>query len=127
MLFLYVSFFCIPKCLTCMSLLCADVGPVRPMDFSRNRQRPRLEVGVVGVIGLVGAAGGPLACEVERLLRRAERNLISLTCAVPMEEIEDLPPSMQPHVVGVPRNWVQLFRHLENVVVHYDWANRPCP
>jgi hypothetical protein len=73
------------------------------------------------------AAGGPPAGEAERVLRRVERNLTALTRAVPMAEIEDLPPSMQPHVVGVPRTWVQLFRHLENVVVHYGRANRPRP
>ena len=52
---------------------------------------------------------GPPAREAERFLRRVERNLIALTRAVPMSEIEDLPPSMQPHVIGVPRTWVQLF------------------
>jgi hypothetical protein len=34
---------------------------------------------------------------------------------------------MQPHVVGVPQTWVQLFWHLENVVVHYGRATRPHP
>jgi hypothetical protein len=70
-------------------------------------------------------AGGPPAGEAERVLRWVERNLTVLTRTVPMAEIEDLPPSMQPHVVGVPQTWVHLFRHLENVVVHYGRANRP--
>jgi hypothetical protein len=48
-------------------------------------------------------AGGPPAGEAERVLRWVEQNLTALTRAVPMAEIEDLPPSMQPHVVGVPR------------------------
>jgi hypothetical protein len=69
--------------------------------------------------------GVPPAGEAERVLRRVERNLTALTRTVPMAKIEDLPPSMQPHVVGVPRTWVQLFRHLENIVVHYGRANRP--
>jgi hypothetical protein len=55
------------------------------------------------------AIGGPPVGEAERVLRWVEQNLTALTCTVPMAEIEDLPPSMQPHVVGVPRTWVQLF------------------
>jgi hypothetical protein len=53
--------------------------------------------------------GGPPVGEVERVLRRVERNLTALTHAVSMVEIEDLPLSMQLHFVGVPRTWVQLF------------------
>jgi hypothetical protein len=102
------------------------VGPVRPTNFARTRRRPRLEVGSTGAGGPT-AVGGPPAGEVERVLRRVERNLTALTRAVPMAEIEDLPPTMQPHVVGVPRTWVQLFRRLANVVVHYSRANRPRP
>jgi hypothetical protein len=33
-----------------------------------------------------------------------------------MVEIEDILPSMQPHVVGAPWMWVQLFLHLANAV-----------
>jgi hypothetical protein len=44
-----------------------------------------------------------------------------------MVEIKDLPPSMQPHVVGAPRMCVRLFRHLANYVDHYNRANRPRP
>jgi hypothetical protein len=109
-----------------MCLLCADVGPVRPTDFSRTRRRPRPEARTSWGHGPT-AAGGPPAGEAERVLRWVEWNLTSLTRTVPMAEIEDLPPSMQPHVVGVPRTWVQLFWHLENVVVHYNRANRPRP
>jgi hypothetical protein len=53
-------------------------------------------------------AGGPqivgelLVGEAERVLRGVEKNFTSLTRIVPMAEIEDLPPSMQPHVVGAP-------------------------
>jgi hypothetical protein len=49
------------------------------------------------------------AGEAERVLRRVEWNFTALTRMVPMVEIEDLPPSMQPHVVGAPRTWVRLF------------------
>jgi hypothetical protein len=108
-------------------LLCADVGPVHPTDFARTRRRPRPEAGAARATRPAGAAGGPQPGEAERVLRWVEWNLTALTHVVPMAEIEDLPPSMQPHVVGVPRTWVQLFRHLENVVVHYGRANRPRP
>jgi hypothetical protein len=102
------------------------VGPVRPTDFARTRHHPRERSGPTGAGGPT-AAGGPPAREAERVLRRVERNLTTLTHAVSMAEIEDLPPAMQPHVVGVPRTWVQLFRHLANIVVHYSRANRPRP
>jgi hypothetical protein len=103
MLFLlYIIYFCMLEYLTNMYLLHADVGPVRPMDYARNRHHPRPGA-------TPAAAGGPTvagdlpAGEVERVLRRVERNFTALTRTVPMEEIKDLPPSMQPHVVGVPR------------------------
>jgi hypothetical protein len=110
-----------------MYLLCIDVGPVHPADFSRTRQRPRPEAGPAVAIRQAAAIGGPPTGEAERVLRRVERNLTALTRTVPMVEIKDLPLSMQPHVVGVPRTWVQLFQFLENIVVHYDKANMPCP
>lgn len=113
-----------------MYLLCTDVGPVRPTDFSRTRWRPRPETvpaATVGPTTVVAVTGGPPAGEAERVLRWVERNLTALTRAVPMAEIEDLPPSMQPHVVGVPWTWVQLFWRLANAVVHYGRANRPRP
>jgi len=71
--------------------------------------------------------GGPPAREAERVLRQVERNLTTLTRLVAMTEIEDLPPSMQSHVVGVPRTWVHFFRLLTSVVVHYTRDNRPRP
>jgi len=108
-----------------MYLLCTDVGPVCSTNFMRTRWRPRPEVVPAAVLGPTAAAGGPPAREAERVLRRVERNLTVLTSTVPMAEIEDLPPSMQPHVVGVPQTCVQLFRHLENVVIHYGRANMP--
>jgi hypothetical protein len=78
------------------------------------------EAGASGAVGLAGAVGGTQPGEAERVLRLVERNLTSLTRVVPMVEIEDLPPSMQPHVVGVPQTWVQLFWRLENIVIHYS-------
>jgi hypothetical protein len=36
-----------------------------------------------------------------------------------MVQVEYLPKAMEKQVVGVPRAWVQLFRHLANVVVCY--------
>jgi hypothetical protein len=80
--FIYIIFF-IPEYLTDMCLLCADVGPVRPTDYARNRRRPRPGAAPA-------AAGGPAAAgelpagEAERVLRRVERNFTSLTRTVPM-------------------------------------------
>jgi hypothetical protein len=84
-----------------MYLLCIDVGPVHPMNFMRTQLRSQLEVGPTTVGGPTFAAGAP-AGEAERVLMWVERNLTALSHIVPMAEIEDLPPSMQPHVVGVP-------------------------
>jgi hypothetical protein len=110
-----------------MYLLCTDVGPMCPADFSRIKRRPRPKVGTVAATGPAAAARVHPAREAERVLRWVEWNLTALTRTVPMEEIEDLPPSIQPHVFGVPRTWVQLFQHLENVIVHYGKANRTRP
>jgi hypothetical protein len=74
-----------------VNLLCTDVGPVRPTDFARTRHHPRPEAGPTTAGGPT-AAGGPPAGEADRVLRRVERNLTALTRAVPMAEIEDLPP-----------------------------------
>jgi hypothetical protein len=94
-----------PKFLTDKRLLHADVGPVRPADYAWNRRRPRLEAAASTTGGAVVAGNLPTG-EAERVLRRVERNFTMLTCTVSMVEIEDLPPSMQPHVVGAPRTWV---------------------
>jgi hypothetical protein len=127
MLFIYISIYIyISEYLIHMFLLCADVGPMHPVDFSRTRQCPQLEATLATVDGPT-ATREPPASEAERVLRRVEQNLTSLTRKVPMAEIEDLPPSMQPHVVEVPRTWVYLFWCLENITVHYNEANRPRP
>ena len=70
-------------------LLLADVGPVRPADFARNRHRPRLEA-TAAIAGGEAVAGNLPAGEAERVLRRVERNFTVLTHTVPMAEIEDL-------------------------------------
>ena len=105
-------------------VLRADVGPVRPTDFAWNRRRPRPEAAVVAARG-VAIAGNPLAGEPARALRRVEQNFTELTRTVPMIEIEDLPPSMQTHMVGLPRTWVRLFRRLGRDVYDYNRAHRP--
>jgi hypothetical protein len=38
--FYIYHFLYIPEYLKIKYVLCADVGPVHPMDFARNRQRP---------------------------------------------------------------------------------------
>jgi hypothetical protein len=101
-------------------------GLVHLAHFMKTRWSPRPKVGQDIASGLA-VAGGPPTKEAQRVLRRMERNLIVLTHTVPMTDIKDLPPSMQTHVIGVPRTWVQLFRCLDNIVVHYCRANRPHP
>jgi hypothetical protein len=108
-------------------LLHADVGPVRPAEYARNRHRPWLEV----VVAAAATAGGAEVAEnlptgeAERVLRRIEKNFTTLTHTIPMGEIEDLPPSLQTHIVGVPWTWVRLFRHLGQDVYDYNRAHRP--
>jgi hypothetical protein len=105
-------------------VLRADVGPVRPTDFSQNRRRPRPEA-AAATAGGAAVAGNLPAGEAERVLRRIEWNFTALTHTVPMAEIEDFPPSMQTHVVGAPRTRVRLFRHLAQAVHDYNRAHRP--
>jgi hypothetical protein len=83
----------------------ADVGPVRLADYAWNRRRPRPEATAAFAGGALVVGNLP-AGEAERVLKRVERNFTALTRTVPMAEIEDLPPSMQTHVVGAPRTWV---------------------
>jgi hypothetical protein len=100
------------------------VGPVRPVDYARNRCRPWPEAAAAAVGG-AAVAGNLPAGEAERVLRRVEQNFTALTRTVPMAEIEDLPPSMQTHVVGAPRTWVRFFRRLAQAVHDYNRAHRP--
>jgi hypothetical protein len=105
-------------------LLYENVGPVRPADYARNRSHPQLEA-AVAAIGGVAVAGNLPTGEAERVLRRIEQKFTTLTRTVSMAEIEDLPPSMQTHVVGAPQTWVRLFRHLACTVDDYNRAHRP--
>jgi hypothetical protein len=105
-------------------LLHADVGPVRSADYAQNRCLPWMEA-VATTTGGATVVGNLQAGEAERVLRRIERNFTVLTHTVLMAEIEDLPPSMQPHVVGAPQTWVHLFRCLSHAVYDYNRAHRP--
>ena len=88
-----------------MCLLCVDVGPVRPADYARNKHRPRPGTTPTAAGGLAVVGELPVG-KAESVLRRVEKNFTSLTRTIPMAKIEDLPPSMQPHVVGAPWMWV---------------------
>jgi hypothetical protein len=105
-------------------VLYADVGPVRPANFARNRRRPRPEATAAAARG-VAVAGNPPAGEAERALRQIEQNFTELTRTVPMIEIEDMPIPMQRHMVGLPRTWVRLFRRLGRAVRDYNRAHQP--
>jgi hypothetical protein len=105
-------------------VLLVDVGPARPANFAWNRRHPRPETTAIVARGAATAGNLPTR-EAERALGRIERNFIELTHTVPMIEIEDLPPSMQTHMVGLPRTWVRLFRRLGQVVYDYNWAHMP--
>jgi hypothetical protein len=113
-----------PEYLTGIRLFHADVGPVRPTDYAQNRHCPWLEAATATARGATVAGNLPVG-EAERVLRRVEQNFTALTRIVPMAEIEDLSPSMQPHVVGAPWTWVRLFRHLAYAVDYYNRAHRP--
>jgi hypothetical protein len=113
-----------PEYLMGIFLLHADARPVRPANYARNRRHPQPEAAVVA-IGGEKVAGNLPAEEAERVLRQVEWNFTALTLIVLMAEIEDLSPSMQPHVVGAPQTWVRLFRHLAHDVDSYNRAHRP--
>ena len=85
-----------------MCLLCAYVGLMRPTYYAINKRCPRPGAAPAAVGGPKAAGELPVG-EAERVLRQVDRNFTSLTRTIPMVEIEDLPPSMQPHVVGAPR------------------------
>jgi hypothetical protein len=81
-----------PDYLMDMCSLCADMGPVRPIDYARNMCHPRPGAATVIVRGPAVSGHLPVG-EAERVLRRVERNFTALTRTVPMANIEDLPPS----------------------------------
>ena len=105
-------------------LLHADVGPMRPADYARNRHRPQPK-SAAATAGGAAVAGNLPAGEAERVLRRIEWNFTVLSHTFPMANIEDFPPSLQTHIVGVPRTWVRLFRHLGQAVYDYNRDHRP--
>jgi hypothetical protein len=72
------------------------------MDYAKNMHHPCLGAAPATTGGPTTAGEVP-ASEDERVLRRVEKNFTSLTRTIPMVEIEDLPPSMHPHVVGTQR------------------------
>ena len=55
----------------------------------------------------------------DRTLQAVQRNLEGLTRQIPMAAVEDLPEAIQRRVVGVPRDWVRLFRRVSTVVTFY--------
>ena len=58
--------------------------------------------------------------DAERILKNVQGNLSRLNHRILMVQVEDLPDTMQRHVVGVPRPWVRLLKCLENTVVCYN-------
>jgi hypothetical protein len=82
-----------PEYLTDIRLFHADVGPMRPVDYARNRCHPRPRAATATVEGLVVSGDLPVG-EAKRVLRQVERKFTALTRIVPMVEIEDLIPSM---------------------------------
>jgi hypothetical protein len=63
------------------------------MDYASNMRHPWSGAAPTAIGGLAVAGDLP-AGEVERVLRRVERNFIALTHTVPMVDIEEFPPSM---------------------------------
>ena len=83
----------------------ADVGPRWPDNFPRNIWRGRGD-DIMGV-------------DIEWMLQSIHTNFVWLTHWIPMAQVEDFPEAMQRQVVGVPREWVHLFRRLPRSVVFY--------
>ena len=74
----------------------ANVGPWRPKGFPCHQRRGRGD-------DITGA-------DAEWTLQSIHTNFIRLTHMVPMAQVKDLPEAMQHQVVGVPREWVRLYR-----------------
>ena len=55
----------------------------------------------------------------DRTLQAIQRNLEGLTRQIPMAAVEDLPEAVERRVVGVPRDWVRLFRRVATAVTFY--------
>ena len=67
---------------------------MRPEGFPRHKRR-RGEADIV---------------DSDRTLQAMQRNLEELTRQIPMAAMEGLPEAIHRRVVGVPRDWVRLFR-----------------
>ena len=80
-----------------------DIGPVRPEGYPRHKHR----------------RGKADTVDPDRTLHVVQRNLEGLTRQVPMAPVEDLPEAIQRRVVGVPRDWVRLFRRVTTAIVFY--------
>ena len=80
-----------------------DIGPVRPEGFPRHKRR-RGEADIV---------------DSDRTLQAVQRKLEGLTRQVPMAVVEDLSEAIQRRVVGVPQDWVRLFRRVATAVMFY--------
>ena len=55
----------------------------------------------------------------DRTLQDVQRNLEGLTRQIPIAAVEDLLEAIQRRVVGVPRDWVRLFRRVATTVMFY--------
>ena len=60
-----------------------------------------------------------MGVDVERMLQSIHTNFVCLTHRVPMAQVKDLPEAMQGQVVGVPWEWVWLFRRIARAMVCY--------
>ena len=81
----------------------SDVGPVRPEGLPRHKRR-RGEAEIV---------------DSDRTLQAVQRNLEGLTRQIPMAAVEDLPEVVQRRVLGLPWDWVRLFRRVATAVMFY--------
>ena len=84
-----------------------DTGPVYPMGYPRHKC----------------CRGEADTEDPGRTLHAIQRNLEGLTRQVPMVVVEDLPEAIQRRVVGVPRDWVRLFRCVATAIVFYKNTN----
>ena len=80
-----------------------DIGPARPEGYPRHKRR----------------RGQADTVDPDRTLQAVQRNLEGLTRQVPIAAVEDLPEAIQRRVVGVPRDWVRLFRRVATAIMFY--------
>ena len=68
-----------------------------------------------------------MGADAERTLQSIHTNFVCLTHRIPMVQVKDLPEAMQHQVVGVPQEWVRLFRWIARAVVCYHDQKPPPP